>query len=212
MKKCNCVIIVLVIIMKKFRYFIYDVLNISNKKEIEIFEFEYDNTTLAIDFFHDLYKKYIIENNERLRDYSYLINNISFHILDIFNYVVIDDFSKDLFFWEIIEQHKEDKVFCVEPVFPVGDTVAKYHNYKIIIHSNENNHLRYPHVHVYDQIGQNTIVSLLNFKMEDDTFLKRKDKKKILDYIKENKNKLIEHYNQIIDHKEIQKVVIDIIA
>ena len=195
--------------MGNFKYFIYDVLNISGEKEIKIEDFEFNSGTLVYDFYNVLYKKYVIDNSKRLGNNKELIKNISFKILDIISNPLIDDSSFDLFFNDIIENHDLEKVYCVEPIFPIGDVVAKYRNYKIVIHSNEDNHQNFPHVHVYDQIGQNAYVSLTNFEMSKGLFMKRKDKNKILDYIKDNKEYLTNFYNQVIEHKEKEKVVID---
>ena len=193
-----------------FKYFIYDVLNISGEKEIRIEEFEFNSGTLVYDFFNILYKKYVTNNYERLGDNKELIKYISFKILDIISNPLIDDSSFDLFFNDIIENHDLEKVYCVEPIFPIGDIVARYHNYKIVIHANEDNHQNFPHVHIYDQIGENAIVNLINFQIKGKISINRKEKKIIIDYIKSDKVRLIEYYNRIIEHKNVEKMVIDI--
>lgn len=195
--------------MKKFKYFIYDVLDIKKEKEICIEEFEYDSTTLVYDFYNKLLKEYIDANEKNLDSYKDVVQNISFSAIDIIENIRISESTFDLFFSELVELHKE-KTYCIIPVLPVGEVMAQYRNYKIIIHSNENNHLRFPHVHVYDQVRQSAIISLHNFEITDNgIFLKSKDRKKIIEYLKNNKEKLIDFYNQVIEHKEVEKIVID---
>ena len=194
--------------MRKFKYFIYDVLDITKKKEITIREFEYDSTTLVYDFFNKLLNEYIVANKKNLGIYKDVVENISFNAIDIIESIRINEATFDLFFSELTELHK-DKTYCIIPVLPIGEVMAQYRNYKIIIHSNENNHLHFPHVHVYDQVGQNAFVSLINFEMSDGLYLKRKDKEKIIKYLEDNKEKLIDFYNQVVDHKLVEKVVID---
>lgn len=194
--------------MKKFKYFVYDVLNISGEKQINIKEFEYDSTTLVYDFYKKLLEEYIVANEERLGIYKDLVDNISFNAIDIIENIRISNSTFELFFSELAELHN-DKIYCIVPSLPIGEIMAQYRNYKIIIHSNENNHLRFPHVHIYDQVGQNAIASLIDFKISEGLYLKRKDEKKILEYLRENKEKLIDFYTQVIEHKTIEKVVID---
>lgn len=196
--------------MKKFKYFIYDVLNITKEKEICIKEFEYNSTTLVYDFFYVLLEEYIKSNEERLGIYKDVIDNISFVCIDIIEDIRINNSTFDLFFSELAELH-EEKVYCIVPSLPIGEIMAKYRNYKIIIHSNENNHLRFPHVHIYDQVGQNAVASLIDFTISDGLYLKRKDEKKIVEYLQKNQEKLTNFYNQVIEHKIPEKVVIDII-
>ena len=102
-------------------------------------------------------------------------------------------------------------MYCVIPDLPVGGVLAEYRNYKIVIHSNENNHLHFPHVHVYDQIRQNSYVSLVDYEVKGDLSLKDKSGKKIMNYIKKNTEKLTAHYNDVVSGKIVGKVVIDII-
>ena len=114
--------------MYKFKFFIYDILNISNQKEISIEEFDYDTSTLVIDFYNVLYKYYIINNIEKLGKDNSLKDITYFRILDIVCNVDIDERNFDDYFYKMIERHDKEKVYCIVPVFPVGDTFATYHN------------------------------------------------------------------------------------
>lgn len=196
--------------MHQIRYFIYDSFNIADQQKIDIEEYKYNSTTLIHDFYNELVKKYIIVNKEKIKDYDIFLKNITFRLLDDIFGFEIDYTTKDLFLYEKLRNQK-DKIYCIVPVLPIGGTIALYKNYKIIVHSNENNHLRFPHVHVYNQVGASSIISLIDFKITGDLEMKRKEESKILEYIKNNKERLTELYNQIIEHKEIGKVVIDVI-
>ena len=66
--------------MKKFNYFIYDILNIESDKKNEIKSFEYDSTTLVLDFYNTLVKEYIVKNCERVDDFESVSQMIEFYI------------------------------------------------------------------------------------------------------------------------------------
>lgn len=196
--------------MKKFNYFIYDILNIESDKKNEIKSFEYDSTTLVLDFYNTLVKEYIVKNCERVDDFESVSQMIEFYIPCLVKDKIINGKTFELFFDELITK-ADNHLYCVIPDLPVGGVLAEYRNYKIVIHSNENNHLHFPHVHVYDQIRQNSYVSLVDYEVKGDLSLKDKSGKKIMNYIKKNTEKLTALYNEIISGKVVDKVVIDII-
>ena len=196
--------------MRKFNYFIYDVLNIENEEINKVKFFYYDSTTLVHDFYNTLVKEYVIYNRERVEDYESTVDNILFYIPCLVKDKVINDETLDLFFDELIDKI-DNHVYCIIPDLPVGGVFAEYRNYKIVIHSNESNHLHFPHVHIYDQIRQNSYVSLVDYEVKGDLSLKDKSGKKIMKYIKDNTKKLTEYYNDIVSGKIVDKVVIDII-
>ncbi len=196
-------------IMEKFKYFIYDVLSIEKDKNIIVKEFEYDRSTLVYDFYNKLFNDYIVSNKERLGKYDFIGNNVYFRIVDVISDVLLDSSNGDLFMYEVLLNHDLDKTFCVLPVLPIGDVVARHKNFKIAIYSND--HQQFPHVHVYDQVGQNFVVSLVDLKIHHDVHFNRKDKKKIMDYIKENREILKNHYEEMLSGKLVEKFVVDII-
>ena len=196
--------------MKKFNYFIYDILDIESDKKIEIKSFEYNSTTLVLDFYNTLVNEYVVKNCERVDDFESVSQMIEYYIPCLVKDKIINEKTFDLFFDELIN-NEDNHVYCIIPDLPVGGVVAEYRNYKIVIHSNENNHLHFPHVHVYDQIKQNSYVSLIDYEIKGDLSLKDKAGKKIMKYIKKNTEKLTALYNDVVSGKVVDKVVIDII-
>jgi len=194
--------------MKKIRYFIYDSLEIRKNDNIIIETFQYDSNTLVYEFYNELYNKYIIANKERIKDDCN--GSLTFDIRTEMATMVIDDSNKGLFLSEVIKFEKS--IYCIIPTLPIGGIFAIYKNYKIIINSKEENHQRFPHVHVYNQIGEDVVVSLIDLEITGEMTISKKDMRKIVKYIKENKDELIILYNQIIMHKNIGKIEIDYLS
>ena len=48
--------------------------------------------------------------------------------------------------------------------------------------------------------------------MSEGLDINRKDKEKILKYIEKNRSNLLKFYNQVLEHKEVEKVTIERIS
>ena len=176
---------------------------------ISVEEFSYDENTLVYDFYKVLCKKYVdIGYNDAkcIEDLEYLL---SFNIVDNVNSRSIgidngNDYLKDIIVGI------EDKLLCILPSLPVGATFAAYRGIKIVIHSNEGNHVNYPHVHVINNEFE-TVINLDSLEIVEGVELNGKVKKKIMKYLEENQEFLIDCYNKIVGHEDVGKIEIDII-
>ena len=201
--------------MKKeriLRYFVYDIINnINTTDKITIKEFKYDSKTLVNSFYRELlniYKTINFNDLDNVENISELI--ISFTIIDNVNQREIGSLNADDYLLDVLTDI-EDKILCIIPRLPVGATFAKYNNYKIVIHSNEDIHRNFPHVHVLSNQGDGTVIDLVNMEISEGVELTGKDKKKIFEYLEENRELLINYYRQVVEHKLLDKISIEII-
>ncbi len=196
--------------MKTLNYYIYDLQNGINNKDISIDEFLYDENTLVFDFYNKLLGKYVeIKYNDAtcLED---LYEKLWFNIVDNINGRELRPENGNEYLLDLIGDIK-DNLLCILPKLPVGATFAMYGKDKIIIHSNEGNHLHFPHVHVIASTGMDTVISLDTFEICEGVELVGKEKKKIINYLKEKQDFLKSCYNQIVEHKVMDKITIDVI-
>ena len=195
--------------MQTIEYFIFDTLDITKQKEIKIEKFKFNSSTLIADFYYELYNKYIVANKRKIRTFRDIIDTISFQIKAMNFESEINNDS----FGELLEELliKPKKLYCIIPVLPIGGTVAKFQNYRIVLRYKEESHDYYPHVHLYNQIGENVSISLIDFKIKGDMNIPKKDKKIIMRYLQDNKDKLINEYKQVVEHKIVKKVEIEFI-
>lgn len=187
--------------MKKIEYLIYDKLKSFNTKELLIREFSYDENTLCYEF-----------RNELLKFYNpFLHDCIRFMIINGRDNPIISVSNDDMFFCEIASQFSQGEKILVITLLPNGGTFAIYKNIKLIIHSNEDNHINFPHIHIIGDSGISTILDLNTLQFMNEDFLNKKEIKKILEYVKNHRTFLIESYNKVVHHEQLNKVVIDII-
>lgn len=189
---------------KTIKYFIYDSINQINTNQISIKQFSYDSNTLVLDFYKELIKEYhdiYKDTNDNLYFVSFIIQNPPLC-------PEISDRTIDLYIDDIIEN--PNIIICLTPVLPIGGTFASYKNNKIIMHSNEGNHLHFPHVH-YIQHGLESVISLETFEIVEGVDIPKKDYKKIVEYLMKNKKYLIETYYMIVNGQAIGKIAMDVI-
>jgi len=187
---------------KWIRYLLYDdTSNDINSKEFEIEYFEYNENTLVDQFWDKLLEKY--SNSEKIM--------LTFKIVTVKDCYYIDWESANCKFKDFISKIDDENIIIILPCLPQGVTVARYDFYKIIIHSNEGVHKNMPHIHIINNDGRTTRVSLNDLKVLDEEILPKKVYKEIFDYLDENKEYLINLYNDIVNHKQIKKVTIDVI-
>ena len=195
----------------RLKYFIYDAINNINTDEIIVKEFEYNNLTMVWDFYRTLLESYVdIKYNDldNIDDIGQLI--CGFNIINNVNQIEVSEFNGTESLSDIIVG-LEGKILCIIPLLPIGATVAKYQKYKIIIHSNEDNHQRFPHVHVIEKNGQSCVVNLKDLKIVEGIKIKGKTKKIIWDYLEDRRQFLIDTYNMILNHKDTKKIEIEIL-
>lgn len=188
--------------MKKLRYVLYDNQSGINTNELKVDEFEFDNNTLCGELYKELMNKY----------YPKVEYEISFLILD--NYVNnrIDETSCNIKFKDVLNFCNLDSIVIIYSVLPIGGEIANYHGYKLYIHSDEEIHRNLPHVHIKCG-GEETRINLLTLEiMDDDIFNSRKDKKKVMSYLKDNQEKWINYYNDVViegksEHMKIEKII-----
>ncbi len=194
------------------KYFVYDTVNDINTKKVSIEEFEYNKSTLVWDLYRELLKTYVnIRYNDldNIDDIGQLI--CGFNIIDTVNRIEISEFNGTSNLSEVISNVK-DKILCIIPLLPIGATVAEYNKkYKVIIHSQEDNHQRFPHVHVCSKDGLSCVVNLNNLEIVEGVELTGKPRKIIWQYLENNKDFLIETYNMILKHKDTGKIEIEIL-
>lgn len=123
---------------------------------------------------------------------------------------LIGQFNSDEYLFDVLSDIA-DKTLCIIPQLPVGATFAKYNNYRIVIHSDEDIHRNFPHVHVLSGDGDGTVIDLNKLEFCEGIELTGKDKKKIFEYLKDNQKTLLDYYNQIVEHKILDKISIEII-
>lgn len=184
--------------------------NINCTNSINISEFEYNHNTLVWDFYRHLLKAYVDIKFNDLDNIDDLIMLLSFSIIDNVNSREINPDTGDLYFDELIHD-LEEKILCIVPVLPIGATFASYRCYKIVIHSNEGNHLNFPHVHVISKNGLTTVIDLVKLEIVEGVELVGKEKKKIFNYLDENREILINVYKKIVSGMEIGEIKIDLI-
>lgn len=190
-----------VVIMKKIKYLIYDKIRNLNTKTLKLKKFYYTENTLCYEFREQLLKSYPI----------LLHDCIDFMIINGRDNPIISLKTCDMFFGEIARQFLPKEKIIVIPLIPNGGTFAIYKNIKLIIHSKEDIHKNLPHIHVIGDTGISTRLDLNTLTFIDKDFLSKKERKKILEYVRKNKDFLIESYNKIVQHQELDKIVIDII-
>ena len=188
---------------KKIKYFIYDFYNNINTKQVIIKEFEFNDNTLILDFYKELSKQY-------LDIYKDICNNpylVSFVVQNPPYYFKINYCTQNLYMDELL--YIEDIIYCITPCLPIGGTLAIYRNIKLVMHTNENNHLRFPHIHIETPNGD----TYINIKTNEinDNILSKNEKKKIDEYINNHKKELLDMYDDIINHRHIGKIEIDFI-
>lgn len=174
--------------MKELKYLFYDNANDINNKEIEINTFKFNNKTKVKDLYIELRNKFY-------SDYGYEVDYI---IVDnIFNYQInFDNFDTPLN--SILEHCHLDNIIIIYSVLPIGATGAYYNGYRLLIHSDEQIHRFLPHVHVECGSGD-TRINLNTLEiMDKDIFNSKKDKKKVLSYLRNNQEKWIGYYKSIV--------------
>lgn len=188
--------------MKTLKYLFYDNANDINNKELKINIFKYNDETIVKDLYMELRNKF----------YSDYGCEVDYVIVDnICNYQIkFDNFEKPL--KSVLEHCHLDNIIIVYSVLPIGGTGAIYNSYRIYIHSNELIHKHLPHVHVEYGGFNETRINLETLEiMDDDIFCSRKDKKKIIGYLKENQDRWIGYFNSIIEGKDpgmkIEKII-----
>lgn len=196
--------------MNKIKYFMYDNDNNINCNNIELKEFYYDEKTLIWNFYKELLQVYVDLDYSNINDIEEMSSLIYFKIIDVRGFRIIDNSIKDVKFTDLIHDFL-NQILLVIPMLPIGGTMAVYRNIKIIIHSNEDNHLNFPHVHVIGAGFDDIFINLNNFEIVEGSFKDNKTKKKIINYITENQQKLLNYYNDVINHRILDKVVKDII-
>ena len=198
--------------MNFVKYFIYDNDNNLNCNDnIIIKEFHYNEKTLVWDFYKELLQAYVNINYNDIQDVSQMSSLIYFKIIDVRGFRTIDSSLNDTKFIDLIHDFP-NQLLNVIPMLPIGATMAVYRNIKVIIHSNEDNHLNFPHVHILGAGFDDIFISLNNFEIIEGNFKDNKTKKKIIDYLIENQQILLDYYNDVVNHRTLDKVVKDIIV
>lgn len=197
---------------KVLKYFLYDIQSgINNGNDILVKEFKYTNLTLTNSFYYELLDEYVKNNYNSLSTANEISELIStFIVVDNVNNRLIGQFNSDEYLSDVINGIG-DKTLCIIPKLPVGATFAKYNNYRIVIHSDEDIHRNFPHVHVLSGDGEGTVIDLNKLEFYEGIELTGKDKKKIFKYLKDNQKILLDYYNQIVEHKILDKISIEII-
>ena len=175
--------------MKTLKYLFYDNANNINTKELKINSFKYNNKTKIKEFYLQL----------KTRFYSVDDCEMEYVIVDNIynNKITFDNFDKDL--EDLLKYCNLKNVVLIYPILPIGGTGAIYKGYRIYIHSDELRHKYLPHVHVEYGGFIETRINLNTLEiMDDDIFNSRKDKKKVLGYLKDNQEKWIGYYNSIV--------------
>ena len=72
-------------------------------------------------------------------------------------------------------------------------------------------HLNFPHVHILGAEGDETVISLIDLEICEGTDIRGKTKRVIIDYLSKNKEKLINYYNDVVEHKIVDKIVKEIL-
>lgn len=188
--------------MKKLRYFIYATLNNINTQSITIEEFEYNNKTKVWDFYYELAKKYVEINYNGATEIDQIIETIPFEIIGIMNTPIDYDHGNILLFKYC--EKMLDRILCIIPIFAIGGLVAQYNNYKLVIHSNEDNHKYFPHIHI-NSVADCIVIDLKTLKQVEGFPITGKAKKKIFKYLKDNQNYLIQLYDDIVNKKIVDK-------
>lgn len=197
---------------KVLKYFLYDIQSgINNGNDILVKEFKYTNLTLTNSFYYELLDEYVKNNYNSLSTANEISELIStFIVVDNVNNRLIGQFNSDEYLSDVLSDIA-DKTLCIIPQLPVGATFAKYNNYRIVIHSDEDIHRNFPHVHVLSGDGEGTVIDLNKLEFYEGIELTGKDKKKIFKYLKDNQKILLDYYNQIVEHKILDKISIEII-
>lgn len=197
--------------MKEISYFIYDNENNLNcNKSLNIKTFKYNSETLIWDFYKELLQEYVYIKYDGASSIDELSSLIYFKIIDVRGFRVIDESICDSKIEDLLND-LETKLLIIFPILPIGATMASYKNIKIVIHSNEDVHLNYPHVHIIGAGYDDIFINLNTFDIIEGEFKDKKIKKKILAYLEGNQKKLLDYYDDVVNHKTIDKVNKDII-
>ncbi len=189
--------------MKKLRYFIYDTLNNINTDSIEVEEFEYNNKTKVWNFYYELAKKYVEINYNGFTEIDQVIETIPFEIIGAIT-TSIDYDHGDMLLTKYCHGML-NRVLCIIPIFCIGGLIAQYNNYRLIIHTNEDNHKHFPHIHV-DSIGDCSVINLVTLEQVEGIPITGKAKKKIFGYLKDNQEFLMQRYDDIVNKKIVDKI------
>ena len=189
--------------MKKLKYFVYDTLNNINTQSITIEEFEYNNKTKVWDFYYELAKKYVEIGYNDATEIDQIIETIQFEIIGVIT-TSIDYSHGDMLLTKYFHSML-NRVLCIIPIFGIGGLIAQYNNYRLIIHTNEDNHKRFPHIHV-DSIGNCSVINLVTLEQVEGIPITGKAKKKIFGYLKEYQDFLIQRYDDIVNKKIVDKM------
>ena len=174
--------------MKTLKYLFYDNVNDKNTKELKVNTFEFDNKTKAKELYMELWNKFYTDEDD----------GVDFAVIDGMynNKIDFDNYNVKLI--DILEHCDLNNVIIIYAIIPIGATGAVYNGYRLSIHSDEQIHRYLPHVHVECGAGD-TRINLNTLEiMNDDIFNSRKDKKKILGYLKDNQERWIGYYNSIV--------------
>lgn len=187
--------------MNRIKYLLYDTdLNINTKK-IKVEHFKYKDDTLVKDFKRHLLIKY----------YSLLSEEVlSFKIITTFDTYYIEFENTECKLKDFFREIDTKNIILIVPCLPEGGTIARFDCFRIVIHSNEENHRNMPHIHIIKHDGGSMRIRLIDLKPLDKNILPKKIYKNIYDYLEKNRDYLIKMYDEIVNHKEIEKFVIDI--
>lgn len=187
--------------MRKIEYLVYDLIHKYNIEEFKTQIFNYNEKTLVAEF-----RKVLLSLYPNIESHL-----IEFEVLNGFDNPIISYETSDLYLSEFIGDLPENVKLIIIPKFPIGGIFATYKNIKLLIHSNEDVHRNEPHIHIISSDGMATRLNLNTMLFLDEDFLSSKEKKKILNYVKKNKQTLLDYYQLVVEHKEVDKVCIDII-
>lgn len=186
--------------MKKIKYILYDRYNNKNNLVIKIKEFEYDDNTLVLDF-----EREILDVFYKDKDTC----TYKFKIINNFDEPLIDEDTRSMYFDEFLRDYATKEIVIVVPIIPCGGTIARYKNINLVIHTDEEKHYHFPHIHVYSASEPKGVINIqtLEFHHGVDDFSK-KDKKIIAKYVEENQGFLLKLYKDFLSGNEVKKVSI----
>lgn len=195
--------------MKKLKFFIYDNVLDLYDDSIKIYYFNYNSKTTIWDLYKFIAQKYVELNIKNFKSVKDVIEILCFSTIGLPNNVEISS-ETGIYTIEELFLNNTNKLICIQALHPIGGVVARYKNYKIVINSNEANHKGTPHVHIWSPLGDDIFFYLTTFKYKGE-FNDNNAKKKIVKYIKENQEYLINLYNHIVNNEIIEKQIIDFI-
>ena len=186
--------------MKKIKYILYDRHNKKNNIALKAKEFEYNDETLVLDFEREILNAFYKDKDTC---------TYKFKIINGFDEPLIDEETRSMYFDEFLRDYTSKETVIVVPIIPCWGTIARYKNINLVIHTDEEKHYHFPHIHVYSASEPKGVINIQTLELyhEVDDF-SRKDKKVIVKYVEENRAFLLKLYNDFISGKEVKKVSI----